>query len=89
MFSIQSRSAEPSRSLFLHVVSVSALAIIACALAVILIIVLKLYRKFLNRLIYTLPDGTELLEATHSCHDTSPPQQWRGASQRRLGWISI
>ena len=36
------------------VVSVSALAIIACALAVILIIVLKLYRKFLNRLILYL-----------------------------------
>ena len=36
------------------VVSVSALAIIACALAVILIIVLKLYRKFLNRLVLYL-----------------------------------
>ena len=36
------------------VVSVSALAIIACALAVILIIVLKLYQKFLNRLVLYL-----------------------------------
>ena len=36
------------------VVSVSALAIIACALAVILIIVLKLYRSFLNRLVLYL-----------------------------------
>ena len=36
------------------VVTGSALAIIACALAVILIIVLKLYRKFLNRLVLYL-----------------------------------
>ena len=36
------------------VVSVSALAVIACAIAVILIIVLKLYKKFLNRLVLYL-----------------------------------
>ena len=36
------------------VVTGSALAIIACALAVILIIILKLYRKFLNRLVLYL-----------------------------------
>jgi len=36
------------------VVSVSALAIIACAIAVILIIVLKLYKEFLNRLVLYL-----------------------------------
>ena len=36
------------------VVSVSALAVIACAIAVILIIVLKLYKNFLNRLVLYL-----------------------------------